>query len=288
MGTNINPSFNFNLNFNPVKLKPGSAFVVPLKLPVGMTPDGSIFNMPVENSPITDQNSNINTNQNTFEIPVNEFLADNNLSNIEAANVQSVGFNTMSPDLMALSDIGFVSTLDVTYNQNLVDGSVLTEHYSKDDPSKLLATTTQTENSISSVLFNVDGLQIQTTLLEDGVKTIQNFDPLSQRVTEETVIQNDTKMVTKFDEQGNSLGTVETKGAIVKEFSPTGEITKKIVDKGSGGVYTTEYSYDSSGNSTQTTTGPLGDVSTTVLNSQGNAISQTIIGSINIFSIATH
>ncbi len=227
-----------------------------------------------ENISLAEQNTPI-VNVETFEVEMEDFLAEMNLAGLDVDNIASADTNSMPNDVIKLLDNKIISTVDITYTP-AEDGSVVTEHYSQDNPPKLLAKTTQFGDSTVSVAYNQDGIATKTSTIENGVTTMQTFDSAGQRVIEETVVGNGTSTTTKFDEQGNSLGSIQVKGAVTSEYSSDGTLTKKSIDKGNGLVYESTYSQNENGQTVETTKNPIGDVAVTTKNAEGKSLEQTV------------
>lgn len=271
---------NFNANFQP-QINPllanqnqsagiGSQFV-----DITMTPDGSIFTP--DNLDIASQQAQIvqQPELQQVQIPLDQFLTDMNLQNLTQQNIAQADLNPLPNEVLQLIDNQAVPTTNITYNPT-EDGSVITDHFTRDNPPQLLAQTTQMGDAISTVTYNQDGIPTKSSLVENGTQTINMFDETGQNIVQETVIENNSTTITNFDETGKSTGSTNIKGAITTQFDANGKMTSKTVDKGSGGIYETTYSQDAQGNTIETTKGPLGDVTTTTQNAEGNALSQTV------------
>ena len=272
MGVNFNPDFSKQqinpLILNPQQQGPSS----PASIDPSLSLNGSILTP--ENVNKSEQNTPA-PKYEAIEIPMDEFLAEMNLLSLSADNIESATMNSMPNDVLQLIDNKAISSINITYTP-AEDGSIVTEHYSQGDPPQLLAKTTQLGDSITSVAYNQDGLATKTSTIEDGVTTTQTFDDTGQRVTQEIVVSDGKSVTTNFDINGNSLGSVEVKGAVTSEFSPDGALTKKTVDKGNGLVYESTYSQNENGETIETTKNPIGDVAVTTKNTQGKSLQQTV------------
>ena len=240
---------------------------------LSMTLQGSIFSINEDSSKIG-QNTPTNNSNEAPEIPMEDFLANYNLSFLDPNNIATVTTYSMPYQVVQLLENKTVPTVDITYTPE--DGSCVTEHYTQNDPPQLLAKTTQSGDVITSVVYNQDGLATKTSTIEAGVTTTQVFDSAGQKVIKEIVTEQGSTTTTEFDENGNSLGSKQVKGAETYEYSPGGTLVKKTLDKGQGLIYETTYSQNAEGQTVETTKDPIGGVAVTTKNTNGKSLEQTV------------
>ena len=133
MGINFNSDIS-NIQVNPLIIKPQQQQEVGGAKSVDLSMNGSILTP--DNINIAEQNTPV-INVETIEVEMDDFLAEMNLSSLNADDIAAANTNSMPNQVVQLLDNKSVSTVDITYNPT-DDGSVVTEHFSQDKFPKLL------------------------------------------------------------------------------------------------------------------------------------------------------
>ena len=235
---------NFNPNINPL-IQQGANPTVALPQEGPNPMDASIFDMSApeisaqEPTPATQFTAADTINFSTLNASIKGMLPDG--LDAESVNVQQFSAAEISKDL---GDIGTLT--GVNYSSENGD---ITEFFANTASGPVrVAIETDNNETIVTQLFNAAGNEVSVSTInkDTGTETIEKFDD-SHTLTQQIENKGNRQSVTTNYENGQPISTITQNGDVTTTKDAEGRITSRRTDKGSGGIETENYTYNSDG-----------------------------------------